>query len=48
MSSISQIVQQYQQMPLDLDKLRALCARKNAWDYFGLVKKDFLILSEAK
>lgn len=41
MSSISQIVQQYQQMPLDLDKLRALCARKNAWDYFRIGQERF-------
>ena len=36
MSSILGIVQQQQQQqtPIDEDKLRVLCARKNVWDYF--------------
>ena len=49
MSSILGIVQQQQQQtPIDEDKLRVLCARKNVWDYFGLDREDFLNLSEAK
>ena len=49
MSSILGIVQQQQQQtPIDEDKLRVLCARKNVWDYFWLDKEDFLNLSEAK
>ena len=47
MSSILGIVKQQQQMPIDEDKLRVLCARKNVLDYFGL-DRDFLNLSEAK
>ena len=47
MSSILGIVKQQQQMPVDEDKLRVLCARKNVLDYFGL-DRDFLNLSEAK
>ena len=49
MSSILGIVQQQQQQtPIDEDKLRVLCARKNVWDYFWLDREDFLNLSEAK
>ena len=48
MTSILGIVQQQQQTPIDEDKLRVLCARKNVWDYFGLEREDFLNLSEAK
>ena len=48
MTSILGIVQQQQQTPIDEDKLRALCTRKNVWDYFGLEREDFLNLSEAK
>ena len=48
MSNIIGIVQQQQQTPIDEDKLRVLCARKNVWDYFGLDREDFLNLSEAK
>ena len=47
MSSILGIVKQQQQMPIDEDKLRVLCARKNVLDYIGL-DRDFLNLSEAK
>ena len=47
MSSILGIVKQQQQMPIDEDKLRVLCARKNVLDYFGL-DRDFLNLSETK
>ena len=48
MSSILSIVQQQHQTPIDEDKLRILCARKNVWDYFGLETEDFLFLSDAK
>ena len=48
MSSILGIVQQQQQTPIDQDKLRVLCARKNVWDYFGLDRQDFLNLLDAK
>ena len=33
---------------MDEDKLRALCSRKNIWDYFGIKKDTFLNLSEVK
>ena len=48
MASILRIVQQQQQTPIDEDKLRILCARKNVRDYFGLGREDFLNLSGAK
>ena len=48
MSSILSIVQQQHQTPIDEDKLRILCARRNVWDHFGLERKDFLSLSDAK
>ena len=48
MSSILLIVQQQHQTPIDEDKLRIFCARKNVWDYFGLEREDFLSLSDAK
>ena len=41
MSNIIGIVQQQQQTPIDEDKLRVLCARKNVWDYFGLEGRFF-------
>ena len=41
-------MQQQHQTPIDDDKLRILCARKNVWDYFGLEREDFLSLSDAK
>ena len=41
-------MQQQHQTPIDDDKLRILCARKNVWDYFGLESEDFLFLSDAK
>ena len=41
-------MQQQHQTPIDDDKLRILCARKNVWDYFGLESEDFLSLSDAK
>ena len=48
MSSILGIVQQQQQTPIDQDKLRVLCTRKNVWDYFGLDREDFLNLLDTK
>ena len=48
MSSILSIVQQQHQTPIDEDKLRIVCARKNVWDHFGLEREDFLSLSDAK
>lgn len=48
MSSILSIVQQQHQTPIDEDKLRILCARKNVWDHFGLERKNFLSLSDVK
>ena len=46
MSRFLDIVQQ--EAIMDEDKLRALCAQKNVWDYFGIEKDAFLDLSDAK
>ena len=46
MSGLLDIVQQ--EARIDEDKLRALCSRRNIWDYFGIEKDTFLELSEAK
>ena len=48
MSSILSIVQQQHQTPIDEDKLRILCARKNVWNHFGLEREKILSLSDAK
>ena len=37
-----------QEAIMDEDKLCALCAQKNVWDYFGIEKDAFLDLSDAK
>lgn len=47
MANIVRIINQ-QQTPIDEDKLRVLCSRKNVWDHFGSDREDFLNLSEAK
>ena len=46
MSRFLDIVQQ--EAIMDEDKLRALCAQKNVWDYFGIEKDAFLDFSDAK
>ena len=46
MSRFLDIVQQ--EAIMDEDKLRALCAQKNVWDYFRIEKDAFLDLSDAK
>ena len=37
-----------QQQPININKHRKLCSKRNIWDNFGLGKEDFLNLSDAK
>ena len=47
MDNLLSIVNQ-QQTPIDEERLRILCSRKNVWDHFGLDREVFLTLSDAK
>ena len=47
MANLLSIVNQ-KQMPIDEEKLRILCSRKNVWDHFGLDREVFWTLSDAK
>ena len=47
MANLLSIVNQ-KQMPIDEEKLRILCSRKNVWDHFGLDREVFLMLSDTK
>ena len=47
MANLVSIVNQ-QQTPIDEEKLRILCSRKNVWDHFGLNREVFSTLSDAK
>ena len=37
-----------QQAPIDKEKLKVFCTRQNVWEYFGLKRDVFWILSEEK
>ena len=47
MDNLLSIVNQ-QQTPIDEERLRILCSRKNVWDHFGLDREVFSTLSDAK
>ena len=47
MANLVSIVNQ-QQTPIDEEKLRILCSRKNVWDHFGLDREVFSTLSGTK
>ena len=47
MANLLSIVNQ-QQAPIDEEKLKLFCMRQNVWEYFGLERDVFLMLSEEK
>ena len=47
MADLLSIVNQ-QQAPIDEDKLKLFCMRQNVWEYFGLKRDVFSMLSEEK
>ena len=47
MANLLSIVNQ-QQAPIDEEKLKLFCMRQNVWEYFGLKRDVFSMLSEEK
>ena len=47
MANLLSIVNQ-QQAPIDEEKLKLFCMRQNVWEYFGLKRDVFSMLSEDK
>ena len=48
MANVLDIFRGNNQQPINVNKLRELCGKRNVWNYFGLDKENFLNLSDAK
>ena len=48
MANVLDIFRGNNQQPINVNKLRELCSKRNVWNYFGLDKENFLNLSDAK